>query len=442
MIDELLALNERCTFVSPHIFESLWEDVSLPDRGSIVKGLADRKPGGAFDPRDLEKVPAKDLGYQPRWVPLRYTFYGLPWDITGLKLKSLSPEADRFPWIVIINGGSANLYEFFLTPLNEPGWGQFLAQRMNVLIASIPGNFKYGGWTLSRSTRAPQYLLDQDLSAEEVKVRNSIFTMKMVFEGLKRLVLRETTGDVLLVGHSTGGDIAFLGMADPEMAKRLKGRFLGWGSGGPSNLRREWEQNVGKWKGTVSKLSGYPPVWEVRTRDAEDYAESGYVGPLNPCAGSRAGQDMNDREIAERWLSVEDLRRPNFKQVLQDVEHHGASELKEKLEREMGEALSATRLPVSLKEVVSDLFYTNQSQVTGYRKMIWTVGKWDKGHWHKTDITKARELTIANQFSEKDPKTETRVLVFDLPLTHYGHIERPRQLAGGLHAAVQWLLQD
>src|SRR4030042_2419144 len=183
MIDEFLALNERCTLVSPPLFESLWEDVFLPDRGSIVKELAGASPGGAFDPRDLEKIPAKDLGYQPRWVPHRYTFYGLPWDITGLRLKSLDPGADRLPWIVIINGGSANFYEFFLTPLNEPGWGQFLAQRMNVLIASIPGNFKYGGWTQSRSARTPQYLLDQDLPMEEVKVRNSIYTMKMVFEG-------------------------------------------------------------------------------------------------------------------------------------------------------------------------------------------------------------------------------------------------------------------
>ena len=436
MIDELLALNERCTLVSSHLFESLWEDVSLPDMGSIVKDLADKSPGGAFDPRDLEQVPAQDLGYQARWAPLRYTFYGLPWDITGLRLKSLSAQADRFPWIVVINGGSANLYEFFITPLNDPGWGQFLAQRMNVLIVSIPGNFRYGGWTQSRSTRVPQYMLDQDLSPQEVKMRNSIFTMKLVFEGLKRLVLRETTGDVLLVGHSTGGDIAFLGMADPDVAARLRGRFLGWGSGGPSNLRREWEQAVGKWKNTVAKLSAYPPAWEVRTRDADDYEESGYIGPLNPCAE----REMNDRQIAERWLSVEDRRRPNFKQVLQDVEHHGASELKTKLEREIRETLSATGLSVPVEEILNDLFYTNRSPVTGYRKMIWTVGKWDKGHWHKTDIEKARELTIADQFSEKDPMTQTKVLVYDLPLTHYGHIERPRQLAGGLCAAVQWLL--
>jgi hypothetical protein len=34
------------------------------------------------------------------------------------------------------------------------------------------------------------------------------------------------------------------------------------------------------------------------------------------------------------------------------------------------------------------------------------------------------------------------VLVFDVPMTHYGHIERPRQLAGGLLEAVRWVATD
>ena len=40
---------------------------------------------------------------------------------------------------------------------------------------------------------------------------------------------------------------------------------------------------------------------------------------------------------------------------------------------------------------------------------------------------------------EGGAKAETRVLAFDLPLTHYSHIGRRRQLAGGLYQAVQWL---
>jgi hypothetical protein len=71
--------------------------------------------------------------------------------------------------------------------------------------------------------------------------------------------------------------------------------------------------------------------------------------------------------------------------------------------------------------------------------MVWVVGKWDKKHWNKTTREKAQELTIANQFRATNPQATIRVLLFDLPLTHYGHIERPRQVAAGLLAAVQWL---
>lgn len=36
----------------------------------------------------------------------------------------------------------------------------------------------------------------------------------------------------------------------------------------------------------------------------------------------------------------------------------------------------------------------------GYRKMIWTTARLDAGHWN-------------------------------VPITHYGHVEKPRELAGG-----------
>jgi len=437
MIANILAKQQPYTVISEDLFLRLGDGIVLPDEGQSVKQLSENAAGGAFDPRDLEEISGEKLGYKATWVPLRYEYYGLPWDITGLKLESLHSKASDIPWVVVINGGSANLYEFFVTPVNQPGWGQYLAQCTNVMLCSIPGNFKYGGWAQPPSERLPQYVLDQDLSDEEVKIRNAVYTMRMVFEGLKRLVTNETQGDVLLVGHSTGGDVAFLGLGDVDMTDRLKGRFLGWGSGGPSNLRREWEQSVGKWESTVKKLSGYPPVWELRPRNGPEYVESGYIGPLNPCG--RPG--MHDVEVAGRWLSLEARRRPNFKQVLQDVEHHGASELQEKIEAEIKETLCAAAARIKMEEVFKDLFYTNQSPVMGYEKMVWTVGKWDKGHWHKTDIDNARELTIANQFRDKNPKVETKVLVYDLPMTHYGHIEMPQQLAGGLVAAIQWLAQ-
>ena len=435
---ESLTKSEPYTVVSEDLFKTLGKELVLPDEGKSIKELADRAPGGAFDPRDLEKIPRKTLGYKAKWVVVRYKYYGLDWDIQGLRLESLNPQARNLPWLVVMNGGSANFYEFFVDPLNHPGLGQYLAQQINVLLVTIPGNFKYGGWTVpAPEERAPQYLLDKDLPAEEVKVRNTIYTNSMIIVGLKRLILQETSGDILLIGHSTSGELAFLSMGEKELAERLKGRFLGWGSGTPSNLRKEWEEEFGKREARIKNLSKYPPLWDLRARDAEDYVKNAYIGPLNPCGEP----GMKELEVAERWISIEGRRRPQFKQVMQDMEHGGMVELQSKVETQIREALSATKLPVKLEDVSRDLFATNNAPLKGYKKMVWVVAQLDDGHWNKKAPGKALELTVANQFRKRNPESAIRVLLFDLQMTHYGHIEMPQQVAGGLIAATQWLLK-
>ncbi len=127
-------------------FRALGKDFTLPDGGTTVTELALKAPGGAFDPRDVAKIPPKTLGYKADWIVERYTRYDLEWDITGLRLTSLDPDAKKYPWLIIINGGAANFYEFYVDLKNRPGWGQHLAQKLNVMIVSIPGNFKYDGW--------------------------------------------------------------------------------------------------------------------------------------------------------------------------------------------------------------------------------------------------------------------------------------------------------
>src|SRR5262249_60003956 len=84
--------------------------------------------------------------------------------------------------------------------------------------------------------RQPAYLLDRDLSIDEYEVRNAIFTNSLILQGLKALVTKHTSGDLLLIGHSTSGELAMLAYEDPELSARLKGRYLGWGSGGPARL--------------------------------------------------------------------------------------------------------------------------------------------------------------------------------------------------------------
>jgi hypothetical protein len=95
---------------------------TLPDGGKAVTALAQKAPGGAFDPRDVAKIPKETLGYKADWIVERVRRYNLDWDITGLRLTSLDPEASKYPWLVIMNGGAANMYEFYVDLKNRPGW--------------------------------------------------------------------------------------------------------------------------------------------------------------------------------------------------------------------------------------------------------------------------------------------------------------------------------
>src|SRR5215467_11568364 len=78
-------------------FRALGEDIELPDGGRAVTALAQAAPGGAFDPRDVAKIPAKELGYKADWVVERFHRYNLDWDIGALKLTSLDPNAKNYP---------------------------------------------------------------------------------------------------------------------------------------------------------------------------------------------------------------------------------------------------------------------------------------------------------------------------------------------------------
>lgn len=404
---------------------SLFEDLGwdLPDGGRSVERLARSAPGGAFDPRELERLSVGELGYRASWHVLRYPHYGLDWDITGLLLEPRAPEAG-LPTLVIIHGGSANWYEFFVDPLNGPGLGQYLAQKARVLLVTIPGNYRPGGWTDPIASRKPAYLLDRDLGDEETRLRNAIFTFTLIAEGVGRLIEQVTSGAVLIMGHSTGGEIQFL--LKDKLASRLNGRSLGWGTGGPAVLRREWEK-----QGRRGPRALPPRLGELRSRGPKDYA-GGYLGPLNPVPGRTA------LEVAEAWFARESRRRPQFKQAIQDMEHWGQIEHAPAMAAQIRAEVEASRAPVRAEEVVADLFSTMRSPLGGYRKMIWTTGARDDGHWDH-DASQARELFVASEFRRRNPGIPIRVLVYDLPMTHYGHIEKPRQLAGATLAAARWL---
>ena len=413
--------------VSAALFEQLgWE---LPDGGSQVKKLADEAPGGAFDPRKLEDLPADKLGYRAKWHEVRYSMYNLDWDIPGLHLIPNDP-LPGMPTLVIIHGGASNWHQFFMDPLNRAGLGQYLAQKIPVLLVTIPGNYRHGGWTEEEyEKRIPGYLLDRDVSPEEVKIRNAVYTFQLVAEGVKKLVETVTSGPVVLVGHSTGGELRFI-LKDSSLEERMQGLSLGWATGGPAGLNAMQE-----FRGPRT-ADDYLDVWELRPRPASGYA-GGYLGPLNPVWDP----DDSRLEMAQRWIGLEQRRKPQFKQPLQDIEHNSAANLRDHVATQIRQTLEDNELGIKPDEVIADLFSTTRSPVTGYRRMIWTVGKLDDGHWTPEDPLMSREFRVAEEFRKENPDIPIRVLVFDLPVTHQGHIEKPRELAGGLLVALKWLVQ-
>src|SRR5215470_7553748 len=211
--------------------QKIWTLLDDSEAAYVSLGEAEfRALGAGFDLPDVAKLTPQQLGYKADWVVERFSRYNLEWDITGLRLESVDPEAKSYPWFIVMNGGAANFYEFFVDLKNRPGWTQYLAQKLNVLIVTIPGNFKYGGWEqpVADAKRQPAYLLDRDLSLDEYEVRNAIFTNSLIMQGLKALVTKHTSGDILLIGHSTSGELSMLAYEDPELSARLKGRYLGW----------------------------------------------------------------------------------------------------------------------------------------------------------------------------------------------------------------------
>ncbi|MGH9255119.1 MAG: hypothetical protein ACRD3C_11170, partial [Vicinamibacterales bacterium] len=235
---------------------------------------------------------------------------------------------------------------------------------------------------------------------------------------------------LLILGHSTGGELQFL-LKESSLRNRLNDRSIGWGTGGPAQITKDIDEEFGERADRVVQYGRYPRVDRLRSRDPAGYVASKYVGPLNPMPGT------SPLAVAQAWFAAESRRRPQFKQVLQDMEHQGMVEHGARLEKEIRDTLRGTR-GVEANDVIRDLFSTMSPPLKGYRRMAWVVGKLDDGHWDGRPEM-ARESKIAQRFRKENPTAAIRVLLVDAPVTHYAHIERPKQLAAVLLDAVRWV---
>jgi hypothetical protein len=80
-------------------------------------------------------------------------------------------------------------------------------------------------------------------------------------------------------------------------------------------------------------------------------------------------------------------------------------------------------------------------QLDGFEKMVWTVGHMDRNHWLPEDPINAPEVYVANQFRATNPNIPIRLIVWDPALTHYGHLELPRQKAAADYSVIRWLVK-
>ena len=152
---------------------------------------------------------------------------------------------------------------------------------------------------------------------------------------------------------------------------------------------------------------------------------------------------MSHLQIAERWLAAEARRRPNFKQQLQNLEHGADLGQKAWVENEIESLLKRTGNPwrITTEDVAKDLFVTNFTRMDGFRRMVWTTAHLDRNHWNPEQPMKSIEVFIANEYRAKNPDAQIRLINWDPPMTHYGHLELPKQLAAAHFSVVRWLVR-
>ncbi len=333
------------------------------------------------------------------------------WDIHG---RLFTPVRGSIPnmAVVMIHGGAVNEYEFIFTPDGpeeyldlsqiDPkkarvGLAQHIASLgIPVLAISLPGHYSRKSWP-PISERRPEFIIGQLPGDTELRNRLAVFTFRMCAEAVKALVEKNLSQPIFMWGHSTGGEYFYL-MEQYGLKNKLIGG-LGFGTGMPGWLRKEWDLLCAK-KTPEERAAPFRNLTELSRRSPKGYAESGYVGPNQPWGS------------VEKWFELENHRRPQFKPFLQDIEHSAHDVL-------LPEIKKISALPDE------ELFITYRSDLNRLRgkKLFHIVGEFDKGHWiegGEKGLGYRREVYAFNKF--KSYADALRLVVVP-NLTHYGHVE-------------------
>ncbi len=335
--------------------------------------------------------PYADAQFASKDVTVRYHRNGYDWDMHGT-LFTPDNELNSDRAFVLFHGGAGSEKIMDLTPDGRPGLARVLAsQGFKVLTLTYPGHYPPGGvWKAQISERMPIYLLDRELSKEEILDRNLKCTFNTILQGAGLLTDQHLAGRVILAfGHSTGGPMAAHLTRFSKQAKVIG--LVGFGSGGPDGWRKEWRDRTGAEKYTEK------PVAHVSRRSPDSFRESGYIDPpdLTPWGG------------ADDYIRLVSPLRSQMKTSLCDNQHNAAVGILEEYPKRTG----------LLREEYFDHLQEPDPNWLKTIKVLLVVGENDKGHWVRGDrLEDKREMFMGAKYA-----AATRgVHVVLIP--RYGHV--------------------
>jgi pimeloyl-ACP methyl ester carboxylesterase len=335
--------------------------------------------------------PYEKTGYSTQEVTVRYRRNGYEWDIHGTLYIPVKEVNSRRAF-VFFHGGAGSEKIMDLTPDGRPGLARVVAsQGFRVLTLTYPGHYPPGGiWKQPIPERMPIYLLDRELSKEEILDRNLKCTFNTILQGAGLLTDQHLADrEIIAFGHSTGGPMAAHLTRFTKNTKVIG--LVGFGSGGPDGWRKEWREQTGAEK-YVEK-----PVDHLSRRSPDTFRDSGYVDPpdLTPWGG------------ADDYIRLVSPLRSQMKTSLCDNQHNAAVGILEEYPKR-------TELP---REEYFDHLQEPDTKWLKTIRVLLTVGENDKGHWIKGDkLEQKREMFMGAKYAA----TTRGAHVVLIP--RYGHV--------------------
>jgi pimeloyl-ACP methyl ester carboxylesterase len=306
------------------------------------------------------------------WI--HYRRNGYDWDMHGT-LFTPQNETDPQRAFVFFHGGAGSEKIMDLTPDGRPGLARVLAaQGFRVLALTYPGHYPPGGvWKLPVAERNPIYLMDRDLSPEEILDRNLKCTFNVILQGAGLLTDEHFAGrEIIAFGHSTGGPMAAHLTRFTKQTKIVG--IVGFGSGGPDGWRKEWREKTGAEK--YHEI----PLEHVSRRSPDSFKNSGYVDP----------EDLTPWGAADDYIRLVSPLRSQMKTSLCDNQHNAAAGILEDYSKRTG-------LP--REEYFDHLQEPDPNWLKTIRVLL-VVGENDKGHWVKGDrLEHKREMFMGAKYA-------------------------------------------